>query len=423
MSSPDHVADASRGLTSAEDDLSSDVARASSGTDASLFLVPLLVIFGLTVLIALKGVAVGGDGRAYIAMAEDLRGGYGFRAVAGFDAAHFPPGLSLVLVGLSFLGVSSTAAALIVNLGAWVATLFAVDQLYRFAGGRNDGWRRGLLLAVACSGAIALPHADVLSEPLYLAVSLWLLVVVSRWNRSPSFGNGLLVWTLAASVLAVRYVGICLIIATAMAAFGRGRDLGRSARGALLPISAVLPMAVWYLATRTGSRADAPSVSGVDVSLSNIPHSLAALGAIFAGGLPYSRKDTILVSGVDPMVRGGLAVLGVVTVSALLYRLLAWWRGRANRTTPHRDDAVAQVSRLVVLYSAIYASFMILWRIPAGYYILTRYWVPIVLPVFAIILARCSVLDLSPRAAALLPRLAGVAIALNLSVSIVWILH
>src|SRR5690606_20255669 len=94
---------------------------------------------------------------------------------------------------------------------------------------------------------------------------------------------------------------------------------------------------------------------------------------------------------IDPLLRLGLALVGgavAVVVVLLLRRCAAAWR-----TCGGRDDARGRRcsgSLLTLDYAALDLIMMIAWRFPAGYSILARYWLPIVVPLLATLGAAAS---------------------------------
>ncbi len=332
------------------------------------------------------------DGHSYVETASNLRHGEGFKATLTasntfepFTAVHFPPGIPIILAMLSLFGLSTIAAAHLLNFVSWIAVIAASTRLYRRADGSNGPTFTVVITWLALSGAIVSTQAGVWSEPLFLALTLWFLVVAEDWIASkgnPRFA--LLSIVIGAAALSVRYVGICLMIAAAIRIV-QERGGGRRVLIRLTAVaSMVAPMAAWYIIKRDGPRFDAPGQSSSMVKWADVADSFGSLGGILSGGIAYSRNQNVL-GPLDPALRPILQLVGLVAcIVAATVLLRSLYVARRLRQEPS-DSARPNGSLLVIDFVVVYVLFMFAYRISSGYSILTRYWVPALVP--AILLA------------------------------------
>jgi hypothetical protein len=326
------------------------------------------------------------DSRSFAETAQRLADGRGFApTLVGltdaqpFDTVHFPPGLPILLSVLMRLGLSTLAAALVINLVSWVATVVGCAVLYRKAGGRPGIWFVGLMGWLVLGSTMIGLNSAVWSEPLFLALTVWFLVAGERWLAGGGWRWGLLTVVLGASAISVRYVGICLIAAVAVRVLQQGGGLRRIAvRGAAVATMAV-PVAIWYLNYRETARADAPGSSGARIKASDAIDSAGSIGSILSGGLLYARNGRIL-GPLDPVVRPFVVVVGVVALVAAVVVAVRWWRAQGQTTGERIEHSRTGGHLLVVDYVVVSTVFLFAYRILSGFSILPRYWIVVLVP-------------------------------------------
>ncbi|WP_421122051.1 hypothetical protein ACE2AJ_14185 [Aquihabitans daechungensis] len=336
------------------------------------------------------------DGTSQVETAQRLIDGLGFGPTlvnsvehAPFSTAHFPPGLSVVLALLMSLGLSALASALVINLVSWVATFAACTALYRSTWGKPGVWFYGLLGWLAVCGSVVALHQTVMSEPLYLALSLWFLVLGERWLTGGSWRLGAITVVLGAAAISVRYVGICLIAAAAVRVLQQGGTLRRIAARLAAVGAMLVPIVVWYLVNHDSGRKDAPGSTVEAVKFADVIHSIGSLGSIFSGGIAYSLDDDIL-GPLDPVVRGVVLLAGLAAFAVAAILAVRWWRLQGSTSAQRLRRARSSRYLLVLDYLVLSTAFLIVYRIPSGYSILSRYWAMLVVPAAVLLAARAS---------------------------------
>jgi hypothetical protein len=175
------------------------------------------------------------DAMSYLGAAESLASHGTLRVPTGSwndpdgwsPLAHFPAGFSLVLAGPIALGADPVQAARGVEALAAAATAGLLVWLVMVVAGPRAAALAGVSSLV--TPGLALDHLRVLSEPLFLALLAWtLLVMVRRPDRPLWYG------VVAALAAGVRYAGVALGGAAVLWALSRPAPLRRRLWSALL---------------------------------------------------------------------------------------------------------------------------------------------------------------------------------------------
>ena len=157
---------------------------------------------------------------------------------------HFPPGVSTVLAGPVALGADAVQAARVLNGVAALVLVALVFMLVSWAEGRAAGTVAAI--AVAVTPAVASVFLDVLSEPLFFAVTATALACMIWRPRSP-----ILAGIAAAAAALVRYAGVSIIAAAGVWSLllpGTLRDRIRRAVTAGVP--GAIALGSWTIRTR-----------------------------------------------------------------------------------------------------------------------------------------------------------------------------
>jgi hypothetical protein len=191
------------------------------------------------------------DAMSYLGAAQSFAQSGRFRIPAGSwespdptsALSHFPPGFSFVLAGPVALGADPIGAARVVEAVAAAATTAVATWLAASAAGVLGGALAGVFLLV--TPAVALDHSRVLSEPLFLALSvLALLLMVRAPDRPLGYGSA------AALASLVRYAGVAVSGAAALWALARPGPVRRRLAGAALALApTALLQGAWTLRT------------------------------------------------------------------------------------------------------------------------------------------------------------------------------
>jgi hypothetical protein len=284
-------------------------------------LVPLVCLAMLAaLLIAYQtryGPGASGDSTSYLMGAENLLNGNGFsRYSGGYEIrpiTGFPPFYSMVLAALGALGSTLVAAARGLDVVLIAVNVFLVGWLVQ----RHTNSVAPALIAqglVATADSVFLWHTWVMSEPLYVALSLLALAATLmyfdrsnwRWLIAAGLAGGLATLT--------RYVGLSLIAACALAVLvlNTVRWRRRFAHAAMLFAAGLVPVGLW-LARNVSAEGTAVnrelSFRGVDANLARL--FMAEISSWF---VPHEIP-------LPTAVRAGLAI----AIAASLVGYFVWW--------------------------------------------------------------------------------------------------
>ncbi len=285
-----------------------------------------------------KGLGLVNDSVAYINGARGLVEGSGYGRIAGDGTirpvTHFPPGFSVVLALFGMFGVKAIPAARIANLALFAANIALAGLLARRV---TRSGAAGLLAAAlfAFSDALLGVHAFVLSEPLFLVLSLAGMLVLARYFdlhiRSPRAPAATLALVAAGDLAGLayltRYVGVALLAAAvALLAFS-GTWKERLRRVAIFLGSALVWILVWTVrnASLTGSATNR-SLAYHAIPAQNIREGLRNLWGFL---LPRRIPVYDLLPEALWAVLTGLLLAGLV--AALIWGLRRLWRGQTGQ--------------------------------------------------------------------------------------------
>ena len=208
------------------------------------------------------GMGLGSDSYYYHTAAENLANGQGFGRLNGrgdlVPTTHFPPFYPVTMAGLQILGVVKLESTRWVNLASFTAlVLVAATVVRREMQSNYPAYVAAALLA--SSRVVFDVSVWAMSEPLYLALGLGGLLLLSLYSERGSR------WLLLSAAVLVglgyltRYVGISLV-ATGLAVIllMRGTWRRRLVDGALLVSVSILPVIAWWArnASLTGNFAN-----------------------------------------------------------------------------------------------------------------------------------------------------------------------
>jgi hypothetical protein len=276
-----------------------------------------MALTGMILILAITrfGPGASGDSAYYLMGAHNLIAGDGFSRTSGGGETKpitgFPPGFSAVLAILGSTGGDLFQVGRYLNVG-----LFAVNIL--LAGGLVFHYTRklgptlfacGVLLA---SEKLVFWHAWIMSEPLYIALTLGGLFAITRFfengRRLVLIGAGLL---LAASTL-TRYVGAALLFSFALSilVFSKARWRRRIVDSAILAGVALGPVYLWLRWN--------VAVAGTGVNRQVLYHPMgpelvrAFLGAASSWFVPD-------VLGLPMFLRAAISLLVAITIPAVFF--------------------------------------------------------------------------------------------------------
>jgi hypothetical protein len=184
---------------------------------AARHLIAALLLIEFFVLTAARRQLITGDPATYIELARNIISGAGY-TIDGVSHTFYPPGFPLALTPVVALAGTNVAAAQL-YVAAWAAIALLLTYAYLE--------RRGDVPAVAITlylifnvGFYAVASAVVRSEPVYIAATVGLLLLLERppGDRVPTSGWLAAATLVAISIPAIRTVGVAMAAALAITA-------------------------------------------------------------------------------------------------------------------------------------------------------------------------------------------------------------
>jgi len=209
-----------------------------------------LVGFGVALVQTRLGPGAGGDSSSYLMGAENLLRGSGFsRFSGGYEIrpiTGFPPFYSVVLAAVSLGGSDPMTASRFLNAILFAANIGLVGYLvYAFS---TSSWAAIIASAFLLLADTMLElHTWVMSEPLFIFLSLAAIWALLRWMEGGGLG-----WLVTAALLTAcssltRYVGPALSVAGALVLvlFGAGPLRRRLFEALAYGSISLVPLALW----------------------------------------------------------------------------------------------------------------------------------------------------------------------------------
>lgn len=322
--------------------------RKSLAASLALFLGGVAAI-GVWLLTVPPGPGLDPDSASYLGAASALAHGRGYRIpIANWRTsdstsalAHFPPGYPTAIAIPVTLGAAPTNAARIVNAAAAFVSIALATWFVASVAGIVAALALALTLLVM--HAFVMVHLSVLSEPMFLASIVCVVVAMYAFARASDERSRLVAaaWSgLAAAVaVLVRYAGISVLIAVSMWTLLSPGPLVMRVRRAIV---AVLPSAVLFGAWVLRS------------SLTSGSRSIRTLGAY--GGV----RDTMMmgvstvVSWLVPLTSDDvLPGRGWIALLVLLLLAVIAVRGARQARTSAAGAALAAVGLLAASYLVV----------------------------------------------------------------------
>ena len=153
------------------------------------------------------------DSLIYISVADSLVTGDGITTFSGHSSALWPPFYSISIALVGFLGVDSVYAGLLVNAVAFGFVIFGTGiWLRKYTG--SQALAIGGAVTVMTSYSLTWLSSNVLSESLFICLTLLALAQLGRLIGSENYRQSAIVWSAVFAALAVvtRYMGITIIL-------------------------------------------------------------------------------------------------------------------------------------------------------------------------------------------------------------------
>lgn len=307
----------------------------------------LLIILSLAAGFALwyatpAGLGLTNDSAAYIGGARSLLAGTGYSDVwldSDLEAVtHYPPLLSLTLNGIGLLGLDPYRGARVLNVLLFAANTGLIGLL-GFRATKSQAAGIFLALLFASNAQLLRIHAQVLSEPLFIFLSLASFLTFSfaleyqstlktnnDKNRSSTSGyalrSGTGTWLLLTGLLTslaflARYSGLALIATFLLAIFLLSQH-SRLKRIVLFLAGVIPPIAIWFI--RNSLVADSATNRVIQfnpIQISNIRTGLFNFSQ-FISPLP-TWQDWLFKSGALSVL---MITIGLILLAWLVYH--AW---------------------------------------------------------------------------------------------------
>ena len=291
----------------------------SSGVVGSWGLICLLMIWSiaLVAITATHGIGATPDSVNYLAGAESLlRSGEVLRA-NGSPMTTFPPGLSLLLAGLSVVGFEVPGAVVALN-----ALCAAASVALTFTLARSIGLSTALSLAcatiLATSKATLYVHVYLWSEPPFSVLVLAVLVMLVRGCATSGFSGGrlALIGAMVSAATALRFLGLLLIpvVIAAVLAAGLKRDGWRRA-GARAGVAALIASIGLICVVGRNLALGQPPLGARSTSASTLSQ---------VGGQALNALGDYALAGVFPQATAAIGVVVAVLLAGSLFAAL--WR-------------------------------------------------------------------------------------------------
>lgn len=336
-----------------------------------LLVTAVALIAGLAVVDA-RPVGVMYDDAMYVMLARSLATGQGYRVlnVPGHPAAtHFPPGYPAVLAAVSWLAPEFPASVAVfkalnaIFLG--IAALLVTVLARRVVGER---WALALGLTSAVSIPLLILGSMVLSEPLFLALLLAVLVRLESFVDQPSGSRDAVILGVAiAACSLVRAHGVVLIPAASLVLLWRGRR--RDA--VIVSAAAVLCLLPWQLwSARHSGRLPTPLLGSYDSYAGWWLRGVREMGPMMvAHTVAKTTGETVGMLGVLFAPIRGAATRAITVVVLLAFGVAGAVSGR--RRIP-----------VTLLFLAGYAAIVAIWPFAPARFV-WAVWPLVLLPIVA----------------------------------------
>lgn len=322
------------------------------------------------------------DSLIYISVADSLVIGDGITTFSGHSSALWSPFYSISIALIGFLGIDSVHAGLLVNAVVFGFVILGTGiWLHKYTG--SQALAIGGAVTVMASYTLTWLSSNVLSESLFICLTLLALAQLGHFIESENYRQPALVWSAIFAALAAvtRYMGITIILTAVILILIHTRlSLSRRLKCAVVYCGiSIAPLTLWMIrnwlivgypignrsasSSRTVTLADMLSQIGDVFDLwlfsNNSPGWLGALLVAIAGlivvviiriGLVRQLKD------LGPILPFALFVVVYLLVFAIVFPFASWANVHDRYIAP---IYVPIIGVLIVLLHSVYKS--IIW--------------------------------------------------------------
>lgn len=217
-----------------------------------------LIGVGLVLYLTRDGAGAGGDSAWYVMGAQNLLAGNGYARFSGGGELRpitgFPPFFSMVLAVISATGLEPFTGAQLLNTILFGANLLLVSLLIFKASKSPAATVIGVLLVLTSANLIE-SHSWVMSEPLYIFISLLIAHLVSLGIPAGDRRLLIVAGVFSATAILTRYSGFSLVAAGAIciAFLGPRNARWRLSSSGLFSALALAPPVGWLLTQASDS--------------------------------------------------------------------------------------------------------------------------------------------------------------------------
>lgn len=324
-----------------------------------LFLISLVGARLLSLTIPL-GLGLGNDSVSYIAGARSLEEGNGYRRIYLYSQkpiTHFPPLFSLVLAAGSFAGSDPLYAANGIIISLYVLNTLLVGLCARKMAAfwvRSESWIWGVLAAglFAANANLLEMHRYVMSEPLYLALSLLFFLLIANYFQTLKYRWLVLTGLVCGLAFLTRYVGLAILLTAGLGLLLFEENWKRRFRGIGILLLTASPLILSWIFRNM-------LLSGSATNRMFTWHPISwekiqfGIDHIWAWLLPGRLKD--LLEGIFGLSAFILAIIFLLGLFGLI-----WIWPKINQREDYPKRASAILSFLIIAYTYCYLGFMLI---------------------------------------------------------------
>ena len=272
---------------------------------AAIALALSLIGASLALYLTRDGAGATGDSAWYLMGAQNLLAGNGFARTSGGGElraiSHFPPVYSGLIAAISATGITPIDGARYLNLLLFAANILLVGFLIFKVTRSMVAMILGALLIMASVSLIEI-HSWIMSEPLYIFLSLAIVHLLALGISSGRRGIIMAASVLTAAAIMTRYAGFSMLAAGAVCIAVLGsRSLGwRLVSAVSFSLPALVP-SLWFVASQTSQTG---SIANRQIRLHSINPSLVAtfqaelIAWVFAKQLPVPWRPRAILAAI-----------------------------------------------------------------------------------------------------------------------------
>ncbi|HLF74823.1 MAG TPA: hypothetical protein VI524_10780 [Anaerolineales bacterium] len=363
----------------------------SNSLPKNTFLIFLCVLVILSMILGViatsrYGAGVASDSVKYLAVAQSLLDGKGLTDHLDRPLLSWPPLYPLLLAGLSLLtGLDVFTAGWYFNIFLLGLNLFLSGVIFRNVFGDKPLYAYAASLLVMTSLSSLRIHATISADPLYLTMTLGLLLAVDRYINERSYAAFAWIVLIAALAPLQRYVGLAVGVTAGIVILVESwRSVRAMLRdGAAVGLASIAPVGWWLVVHNIMTHGTLWGRSG-EVTVDPLRNTMLALTKMLHWFAPY---HPLLM----PVLTRPLLLLGALALILLLLNV----RNRA-RGPAWLQALTARSVYPMMIYSLVYFAAVALTILTNDHRDLfsDRYYVILLVPTMVFVLVTFDMLIL-----------------------------